>query len=363
MTEAINVFDFETIAREKLSRMAYDYFAGGAYDNVTVRENRAAYDRIALLPRMLRDVSQRDLSVLVLGKSMPLPIMIAPVGFMGLAHPESEVAIVNGAGHLGVTTILSTMSSTSLEDVAKATSAPLWFQLYIYKDRGVTRSLVERAEAAGFEALVLTVDTAIQGRREQDIRNRWHLPEGVTVKNLIGSGMERIDAEGKASGLDNYIAALWDPSISWKDVEWLRSITRLPVVLKGILRPDDALRAVDSGASGVIVSNHGGRQVDTTPATIEVLPEVAAAAGDKIDILMDGGIRRGTDVVKALTLGAKAVLVGRPVVWGLSADGAEGVRAVLDILRLEFDNVMGLCGCTSVDDLTRDLIRLPDERY
>jgi 4-hydroxymandelate oxidase len=362
MIEPINVFDFEALAREKLSKMAYDYFAGGAYDNVTVRENRAAYDRIALLPRMLRDVSQRDLSVTVLGKRMPLPIMIAPVGFMGLAHADSEIAIASGAGKLGVTTILSTMSSSSLEEVAEAATAPLWFQLYIYKDRGVTRALVERAEAAGFEALVLTVDTAIQGRREQDIRNRWHLPEGVTVKNLMGSGMERIESDGETSGLDTYIAALWDTSISWKDVEWLRSITKLPVVLKGILRADDALLAVESGAAGVIVSNHGGRQVDTTPATIEVLPEIVEAAGDKIDILMDGGIRRGADVVKALALGAKAVLVGRPVVWGLSADGEAGVRSVLDVLRLEFDNVMGLCGCTSMNDLTRDLIRLPGER-
>jgi isopentenyl diphosphate isomerase/L-lactate dehydrogenase-like FMN-dependent dehydrogenase len=174
--------------------------------------------------------------------------------------------------------------------------------------------------------------------------------------------MERIDSDGESSGLDTYIAALWDASISWKDVEWLRSITKLSVVLKGVLRADDAILAAEHGAAGVIVSNHGGRQVDTTPATIEVLPEIAEAAGDRIDILMDGGIRRGADVVKALTLGAKAVLVGRPVVWGLSADGEAGVRSVLDVLRLEFDNVMGLCGCTSVNDLTRDLIRLPRER-
>ena len=355
----VNVFDFEAIAKDKLSQMAYDYFAGGAYDGVSVRNNRAAYDRIALMPRMLRDVSQRDASVTVLGKTMPQPFMIAPVGFMGMAHPESEIGIVTAAQQLGITAIMSTMGSTTLEDVAAATSAPLWFQLYIYKDRSVTRALVERAEAVGYEALVLTVDTAIQGRRELDIRNRWHLPEGVVAANLMDSGMERIDADGDVSGLESYIAALWDTSISWEDVEWLRSITRLPVVLKGILRPDDALLAAQSGAAGIIVSNHGGRQVDTTPATIEILPEVVAAVGDQLDVLMDGGVRRGSDIVKALTLGAKAVLIGRPVVWGLSADGGNGVRQVLEILRYEFDNVMGLCGCTSIADLTPDLLRLP----
>jgi 4-hydroxymandelate oxidase len=357
MSIPVNVFDFELLARERLSKMAYDYFAGGASDQVTVRENRAAFERIQLRPHVLRDVSQRDLSVEILGVRHTLPFIIAPMGFMGLAHPEGDVAMARGAGAAGVGLTLSTMASASLEEVAEVASTPLWFQLYVYKDRGVTRMLVERAETAGYSALVLTVDTPIAGRRELDIRNLWHLPEDVTVKNLLGSGMEGIAGVNNTSALSGYIAALWDASITWEDVTWLQSITKLPILVKGILRGDDAQLAIEHGVAGIIVSNHGGRQVDTTPATIEVLSEIVEAVNGRVELLMDGGIRRGTDIVKALALGAKAVLVGRPLVWGLAYNGAEGVQQVLELLRIEFDTAMALCGCRSIKEITPDLLR------
>jgi 4-hydroxymandelate oxidase len=354
----VNLLDYEQAARTRLSKMAYDYFAGGANDEVTLRENRAVFERLGLRPRMLRDVSQRDTSVMVLGQRHPLPFLIAPMGFLGLAHPESERALVRAAGRAGVGMILSTMSSSSLEEVAEANTyaAPLWFQLYIYKDREITRNLVQRAEAAGYQALVLTVDTPILGRREQDIRNGWHLPPDVQVKNLLGYGLEKIGGVAGGSGLAAYIASLWDSAIAWRDVAWLRSITRLPVLVKGILRSDDALQAVEAGVAGLIVSNHGGRQVDTTPSALEVLPEIVDAVDGRVEILMDGGIRRGTDLIKALALGAKAALVGRPLIWGLAQDGEAGAYAIMDILRTEFDLSLALCGCHNVAELSPDIL-------
>lgn len=356
--EPVNLFELEAIAREKLSGAAFDYYASGAQDEVTLRENRAAYDRLSLAYRVLVDVSRRDLTTMVLGQPVALPVLVAPTAFQRLAHPEGELATVRAAGGAGTVMILSTLSNTPLEEVVAAASGPVWFQLYVYRDRKASEGLVRRAEAAGCRALVLTVDAPVIGRRERDVRNRFHLPPGLFAANLLPEGYGDLPPAPADSGLAAYVSSLIDPSLSWKDVAWLRSITVLPIVIKGIIRPDDALRAAEAGAAAVIVSNHGGRQLDTAPATIEVLPEISEALhSSPVEVLVDGGVRRGTDVVKALALGARAVLVGRPVLWGLAAGGEAGVAAALGLLRTELDLAMALAGAPTVADITRDLVR------
>src|SRR5262245_35159601 len=356
--EPVCLLDFEAIAREALSREAYDYYAGGAQDEVTLRENRAAYDRLSLAYRVLVDVSRRDLTTSALGQPVSMPVLVAPTAFHRLAHPEGELATARAAGAAGTVMILSTLSTTAIEEVAAASSGPVWFQLYVYRDRTATEGLVRRAEAAGCRALVLTADAPVIGRRERDVRNRFHLPPGLSAANLLPVGYGDLPPDATDSGLAAYVSALIDPSLSWKDVAWLRSITALPIVIKGIVRPDDALRAADAGAAAVIVSNHGGRQLDTAPATIEVLPEIAEAlAGRPVEVFVDGGVRRGTDVVKALALGARAVLVGRPVLWGLAVGGEAGATAALGLLRNELDLAMALAGAPTVAEITRDLVR------
>jgi 4-hydroxymandelate oxidase len=254
--------------------------------------------------------------------------------------------------------ILSTLSNTPVEEVVSAASGPVWFQLYVYRDRKATEGLARRAEAAGCRALVLTVDAPLLGRRERDVRNRFHLPPGLSVANLLPEGYGGLPPAAADSGLAAYVSSLIDPSLSWRDIAWLRSLTDLPLVIKGIVRPDDALRAAEAGAAAVVVSNHGGRQLDTAPATIEVLPEIAdALAGSPVEVLVDGGVRRGTDVVKALALGARAVLVGRPILWGLATGGEDGAAWVLGLLRGELDLTMALAGTPTVADITRDLVR------
>jgi 4-hydroxymandelate oxidase len=285
-----------------------------------------------------------------------MPILVAPTAFQGMAHPEGEIATVRAAGAAGTIMVLSTLSNTTIEDAASAATGPMWFQLYVFRDRGATAELVRRVEAAGFTAIVVTVDAPVLGRRERDIRNGFRLPPGLNIENLTPRGMGDLPA-GAGSGLAAYFASLLDQSLSWSDVKWLRSLTRLPVLLKGIVRGDDAVRAVECGVAGIIVSNHGGRQLDTAPATIGVLPEIVEAVAGRAEVLVDGGIRRGTDVVKALALGAKAKLV-RPVLWGLAVGGEAGVRQVLEMLRVELDCAIALCGCQSIEDVTRDLVAL-----
>jgi 4-hydroxymandelate oxidase len=354
--EPINLYDFEAIMRVKLPRMANDYYASGAHDEITLRQNHAAYDRIQLRYRVLRDISSRNLSTTVLEQWISMPVLIAPTAFQRMAHPDGEVATARAAGKAGTVMILSTLSTSSIEEVMEAATGPVWFQLYVYKDRGTTAALVERAESAGCSALVLTVDAQIWGRRERDVRNRFRLPEGLLVKNLMPTGKEQLPQDMTDSGLAAYVASLFDPELSWKDLEWLCSITKLPVLIKGVVHPDDARHALDYGVAGVIVSNHGGRQLDTAPATIDALPDVMEAVDNGLEVLIDGGIRRGTDVIKALALGAGAVGVGRPIIWGLSHSGENGVTQVLEILRYEIDLAMGLCGCTSVEEISGDLI-------
>jgi 4-hydroxymandelate oxidase len=362
----LTIDDLHALAAERLPRMAYDYYASGADDERTLGDNEAAWRRIRLRPRCLVDVDRRDLATTVLGRAVSMPVLVAPTAFQRLAHPDGECATARAAAAEGTVMTLSTLSTCTLEEVAAAgerlTDAPgadalggRWFQLYVYRDRGVTRSLVERAEAAGFDAVVLTVDAPFFGRRLRDVRNGFALPDGLTVANLAPRGMGAVGAVEGSSGLSAYIASMLDQTLTWRDVDWLRSVTRLPLVVKGIVRGDDAARALEHGAAGVVVSNHGGRQLDTTIATADALPEVVDAVGGRAEVYVDGGVRRGTDVLKALALGARAVLVGRPVLWGLAVDGEAGVRHALGMLRAELSLALALAGCATLHEITRDL--------
>ena len=318
--ELVNVFDYEAAAREILPKLAYDYYRSGANDEITLHENHTAYERIKLKPRVLRDISKRDLTTTILGQTASMPILVAPTAFHCLAHPEGEVATARAAGKADTIMMLSTLSTSSIEDVMSEATGLVWFQLYVYKDRDATLSLVQRAEAAGCKAIALTVDAQVWGRRERDIKNRFRLPKDLSIKNLMPTGKEQFPKEQAGSGLAAYVTWQFDQTLCWKDVEWLCAKAKVPVLLKGVLHPEDARLAIDHGAAGVIVSNHGARQLDTVPATIEALPEIVEAVDGKIEVLVDGGIRRGTDVVKAIALGAKAVGVGRPIIWGLAVD-------------------------------------------
>lgn len=356
MIDVTRLDDLEALARERLTPNAYDYIAGGSDDEYTLRENRAAFARIPLLPRVLVDVRDRQLATTLLGHQMSMPVLVAPMGFQALNHPDGECAVARAAAESGVTMVVSTAANYSLEQVAAAApDAPRWFQLYVYRDREVTRDLVQRAAAAGYKALCVTVDTPLVGRRERDVRNHFTLPPGLRLANFEAAtaNMPTSDSD---SGLAAYVASLWEPSFTWKDLEWLQSLSSLPIVLKGILHPEDARLAVEHGASAVVVSNHGGRQLDTVPATITVLPKVAEAVNGQIDVLIDGGIRHGTDVLKALALGAQAVLLGRPVLWSLALEGQAGVAQVLAMLRAEIELAMALSGCTDVNTVPSSLI-------
>ncbi len=356
MTEFLNLLELEGLARGRLQRNAADYFAGGACDEITLGENRRLLEAIRIYYRVLVDVSAVDPSVTLLGRRYPTPILVAPMAFQRLAHPDGELAAARAAGAIGAPLVLSTFSTASLEAVKRASTGPLWFQLYVHKDRGLTRSLVERAEAAGYEALMLTVDVPVLGRRERDLRNAFQLPPDLRLANLGPDGRASLPAVQDDSALAAYFAGLHDASLTWRDMDWLRSLTRLPLVLKGVVRADDALRAVDHGAAGIVVSNHGGRQLDTAVASIAALPRIAEAVGDRLDVLVDGGIRRGTDVLKALALGARAVLIGRPVLWGLALDGEAGARRVLELLRDELLQAMQLAGAPRIGAITPDLL-------
>ena len=354
--EPLNLHQLEELARSRLPKLAWDYYASGADDERCVQRNLEAFEELRLHYRVLVDVATRSLATTVLGERLAMPIAVAPTAFHRLAHRDGELASVRAAGDAGTLFILSTLSNTAVEQVVAAATGPVWFQLYVYRDRSATEALVRRVEAAGCRALVLTVDAPLLGRRERDVANGFALPAHLAIENLHAAGYARLPGVAGDSGLAAYVAELLDPSLTWSAVEWLRSITKLPVLVKGIVRADDAVRAVDHGAAGIVVSNHGGRQLDASPATIEVLPRIADAVAGRAEILLDGGVRRGTDVVKALACGARAVLVGRPVLWGLAAGGREGVGMALGILRRELDLAFALCGCADVASVTRDLV-------
>ena len=359
-TDLINISDLEQSAHDKLDPVTWDYYSGGSQDEITLRENRAAYEAIALRYRVMRGVNDRDLHTSVLGFRIGLPVLIPPMAFQGLAHPDAELATARAAGAAGTVMILSMLSNMAVEDVVRAGSGPVWLQLYIQKDRHAVGDLVRRAESAGCSALVVTVDSPCFGRQERNLRNHFELPRHLLVRNLLPRRLDRLPRNWSGINQSSFEDRL-DDSLTWRDVEWLCSTTRLPVLVKGVIRGDDAVLAVRHGARGVIVSNHGGRQLDTSPATIRVLEEVVNAVGGESEVLVDGGIRRGTDVVKALALGARAVLVGRPMLWGLATAGEAGVRHAIEIIRKEFDIAMALCGCRSVAEIRRDLVLTPGD--
>ncbi len=350
------VADYEAFARERVSEQAWAYVAGGAADELTLHENCAAFQRLRLRGRILRDLAGGGTALRLLGQDFVFPIMLAPVAFQNLVHPEGELATVLGASAMNAGMIVSTQASVSLEDIAQQAQAPLWFQLYIQPDREFTRQLVRRAEAAGYQALVVTADAPVSGLRNREQRAGFVLPAGVEAVNL--RGMRPLPPPSGAAGEGVLLGgALLAAAPTWQDLAWLKSLTRLPVLVKGVMAAEDAHRAVAEGLDGIIVSNHGGRILDTQPATIEVLPEIVDAVGGRLPVLLDGGIRRGSDVLKALALGAKAVLVGRPYMHGLAAAGAVGVCHVLHILRAELEVAMALTGCRNLDAIGPSVVR------
>ncbi|PYK68695.1 MAG: alpha-hydroxy-acid oxidizing enzyme [Verrucomicrobia bacterium] len=344
------------MARGKLPKEVLDYFEGGAMDEVTLRENTAGWERLKLYYHVLAGIGERDLRTTILGQSISMPIGVAPTAFHKLANEAGEIATAMAARAAGTLFILSSLSNTPMESVFPEAASPRWFQLYIYKDRGVTGELVRRAEAAGAEAIVLTVDAPGLGTRERDMRNRFTLPEGLTVANVTPLGKGQLP-DVRGSGLAAYVQDNFKSDLGFEDLDWLCGWTRLPVVVKGVCRGDDARRAAEHGAKAVVVSNHGGRQLDTAPATCEALPCVADAVGDLCEVYVDGGIRRGSDVLKAIALGARAVLIGRPILWGLCVGGKEGATSILEILRRELDEAILLCGCAKLSEIGRGLLQ------
>ncbi|MFN0219433.1 MAG: alpha-hydroxy acid oxidase [Hyphomicrobium sp.] len=360
----VSLADYERLAQERLSANAWAYLSGGAADEITVRWNRERFDRIALVPRVLKPCGGGNTKVNLFGREYAHPIFIAPVAHQKLAHADGESATAMAADAQDACMVLSTLSSTLLEDVASVGRTCHWFQLYLQPLREATLLLVRRAEAAGFEVLVVTIDAPIGGVRNREQRAGFALPPKAEPVNLRGIPVKPVPAlaEGASAVFDHFMAQ----AATWEDIAWLRSQTQLPIVLKGILATDDADAAIAAGANGIVVSNHGGRTLDTAIATIEALPEIAARVGGRIPILLDGGIRRGTDVLKAIALGASAVLVGRPIVYGLAVNGALGVSHVLRLLRDEFEIAMALTGCRAIAEIGPHLIRrqgLPQDRW
>ncbi|MCC7104063.1 MAG: alpha-hydroxy-acid oxidizing protein [Chloroflexi bacterium] len=362
----------------RLPRAIFDYVDGGAEDEVTMRANREAFQRYRFRPRVLVDCTTRDQTTTVLGHKLSMPVVIAPTGFAGLNWPQGEIVAARAAAAAGTVFTLSTMSINTIEEVAQGADGPLWFQLYVMKDREMTRALVDRARAAGYKALMLTVDFPVAGQRERDFHSGFMLPPRITPKNVLDTVWRipwitsvlrgprltlgnLIDAPGTAGNdaisLGEYTYRSFDPSVSWKDLDWFRSIWEGPLILKGIQDAADARLAAEHGVQAIVVSNHGGRQLDGSPATLDVLPEVADAAGDRVEVLLDGGVRRGGDVVKAVALGARAVLVGRPMLYGLAAGGQAGVERSLDILSNEIDRTLALIGRPSIHDVDRTALR------
>jgi isopentenyl diphosphate isomerase/L-lactate dehydrogenase-like FMN-dependent dehydrogenase len=349
----INVFDFDQAAKARLAKPAYDYVSGGGWDEVTLKRNRDMYQKILLLPRFFEKVDKLDLSTEIFGLKLPFPIAIAPTGTHGMIHPDGELATVRGAGKLGALMAVSTSSSFPIAKIGAEAKSPLWFQLYTGPDPDGTRERVENALAAGCKAVCVTVDAPYQAPRERDTRNNWQriFPEGKE-----GRRPRRYSEEEPNSPYG--LPMRYQATLDWTFLEQLAKWFKAPILVKGILTGADARRAADHGAQGVIVSNHGGRYLDGVPSTIEVLPEVVAAVGGRIPVLLDGGVRRGTDALKALALGAKVVFVGRPPLWGLGAYGQPGVEKVLTILRNELAWAMGLAGRSTIRSIDSSLIRI-----
>lgn len=376
----INIDDLREAARRRLPRMMFEFMDGGAQDEITLRANREDFRKWRFLPRMLTDVSKRDQSVTLFGQRYESPLIIAPTGLAGVFRRRGELAGARAADKLGVGYCLSTMATCTIEEITQATAQPKWFQLYVLRDRGLTRAFIDRARAQHCTALVLTVDTKVQGPRERDMRNGFTVPPRfspatlldfmrhpgwlidvglgpkVTFRNFLGTQVNATDAVS----ITQFISGQYDLGVNWQDVEWFKSAWGGPVLLKGILTVEDARRAIDHGADGVIVSNHGGRQLDGAVSAVHALPAIADAVGGQLEVLLDGGIRRGADVVRARALGARACMIGRPWLYGLAAGGQAGVERALSILRDEIDVTLTLLGCPRLDDVDRSLIERVD---
>ncbi|MGE0628701.1 MAG: alpha-hydroxy acid oxidase [Hyphomicrobiaceae bacterium] len=352
---AVCLADYEDLAAKRLDAGAWAYFSGGAADELTLRWNRKAYDRLALLPRVLNGGPGGSARIRLFGRTYAHPIFVAPVAHQGLAHPEAERATAMAAAAQGAGMVLSTLATVAMETAASAGETCRWFQLYMQAERDSTLRLVRRAEAAGFEVLVVTADAPISGVRNREHRAGFHIPSSHIPENLKGLALPPTphQQDGGSIIFDHFMAI----APRWQDIEWLRSATALPIVVKGIMTVDDASRALDAGVNGIVVSNHGGRTLDTVPATIDVLPGIAEHVAGRVPLLVDGGIRRGTDVLKAVASGAAAVLIGRPIVYGLAVNGAMGVAHVLRLLRDEFEAAMALTGVRTVADISPRLLR------
>ncbi|XP_063040752.1 hydroxyacid oxidase 1 [Engraulis encrasicolus] len=354
------VADFELHARRTLPKAVFDYYVSGADEQETLSDNVAAFSRWRFFPRVLRDVSAVDLSTEVLGQTVSMPICVAATAMQRMAHPEGETATVRACHSAGVGMMLSSWATSTIEEVSLASpDCVRWLQLYIYKDRALTQTLVRRAEEAGYKGIFVTVDTPYLGKRRNDVRNRFKLPSHLRMSNFDSPDLAFSAKEGygEDSGLAVYVAQAIDPTLRWEHIAWLKSITSLPVVVKGVLRAEDAVEAVRYGVDGILVSNHGARQLDGVSATLDALPEIVEAVGDHVEVYLDGGVRRGTDVLKALALGAKAVFLGRPVLWGLAYEGEQGVGEVLQLMREEFRLAMALAGCRSLKEINKSLVR------
>ena len=343
-----DVTRFEPLARRRLSQMAYDYVRSGGGDEISMRANRAGFERVQLSPSVLVDVSGIDTRVNLFGSEMESPILLAPVAYHRLYHRDGEVATARGASAAGAGFVISTFTTTEIDEIARNTQRPIWFQLYVQRDRGFTKEMVERAVASGCKAVCLTVDTPVLGNRYGQLS--FGLPKELECVHLRGLALKS-PITGHKTQRSSIYDSLFDPSFNWNDLEWLRSVARVPVILKGVLSAEDGRRAVERGADGVIVSNHGGRNLDTVPATIDALPRVVEAVAGRIPVMLDSGIRRGTDVLAALALGAKAVFIGRPYVYGLAVGGAQGVERVINILRDELERAMALTGRRSIAEI------------
>ncbi|RKK03554.1 L-lactate dehydrogenase [Pseudoroseomonas wenyumeiae] len=379
MPTVTNIEDLRHVARRRIPRAIFDYADRGSYDEASLRANREDLQALKLRQRVMIDVSDRNTATTMLGEPVTMPVGIAPTGLTGLFHADGEILGCRAAHAFGVPFTLSTMSICSIEDVAGAVDKPFWFQLYVMRDRGFSRSLVERAIAAKCSALVLTLDLQIQGQRHNDIKNGLAVPPKLTLRNMLDVATKPLwamkvlqgkrksfgnlaDAPGAKEGLNtlsHWIAGQFDPSLSWKDVEWIRSIWPGKLILKGVLDVDDARIAASMGADAMVVSNHGGRQLDGAPSSISVLPSIVEAVGDQTEIMMDGGVRSGQDVLKALALGAKSCLIGKAWLYGLAAGGQQGVTQALEVIRKELDISMALTGTRDVREVTSEVLYAP----
>ena len=346
----VNLAEFEPLARTKLRKDIYDYYAGGADDEITVAANTRAFRELEVRYRVLVDVAERDLTTSVLGRDLAWPVILAPTALHRMAHPDGEQATARAAAATNTLMTLSSISSTHLEDVAaEAPDAPRWFQLYHFNDKGKSIELIQRAHEAGYDAVVLTVDAPLLGRRERDLRNPFSMPDGVEGVHF---GVDPRTVHGESP----IAAMISQASINWDDLAWMQDAAPLPLLIKGVVRREDAARAIDHGVAGLWVSNHGGRQMDTSITTARALPDIVAAAEGRVPVIVDGGVRRGTDVLKALALGADLVAIGRPQLWGLAVDGEDGVRRVLELLREELSLAMALAGCRTLADIDASLL-------